>query len=73
VRKLTAGQKKALKQAALKYKEEHGILPFSVDDFDYQKVTLPIDNMNPCEIFWQNANRFISDLYFEEQRSKSWA
>jgi hypothetical protein len=68
MRKLTAGQKKALKQAALNYQKEHGTLPFSVDDFDYQKVTLPIDNMNPCEVFWQNANRFISDMYFEEQR-----
>ena len=69
MRKLTAGQKKALKQAALNYKKEHGQLPTSVDDLDYHKVVLPIDNMNPCEVFWQNANRFISDMYFEEQRS----
>jgi hypothetical protein len=66
MRKLTAGQKKALKQAALNYKREHGELPVSVDNFDYYKVTLPIDNMNPCEVFWQNANRYIEDMYHDE-------
>jgi hypothetical protein len=65
MRALTTKQKKALKQAALNYKNEHGKLPSSVDDFDYLKVVLPIDNMNPCEIFWQNANRFINDMFWK--------
>jgi hypothetical protein len=64
MRQLTAGQKKALKQAAMNYKKERGRLPLSVDDLPYNNVVLPIDNMNPCEVFWQNANRFISDLFY---------
>ena len=68
MRNLTSMQKKLLKQAAQEYKRKHDKLPFSVDDLDYHKVVLPIDNINPCEVFWQNANRFITDLYFEDMR-----
>ena len=66
MRQLTTQQKRALTKAIEDYKKEHGKFPFSIDDFDYHKVVLPIDNMNPCEIFWQNANRFIEDLYFSQ-------
>ena len=66
MRKLTAQQKRALTKAAQDYKKEHGKFPSSTDDLDYTKVVLPIDNMNPCEVFYQNANRFLGDLYWKE-------
>jgi hypothetical protein len=70
MRNLTSMQKKLLKLAAIDYEKKHGQLPSCIDDLDYHKVVLPIGNINPCEVFWQNANRFISDLFFERQRSK---
>lgn len=62
MRKLTAGQKKAIERIFIKYYNENRKAAISIDDFPYHDVVLPIDNMNPCEVFWQNANRFIDDL-----------
>lgn len=69
MRKLTRKQKTMLTKAIEDYKRKEGKYPLSVDDFDYQDVVLPIDNVNPCEIFWQNANRFITDYVMDKRLS----
>lgn len=69
MRKLTLMQKKLLKLAFNDYKRKTGHLPYSTDDLDYSTVVLLIDNINPCEVFWQNANRFLDDIRSEELRA----
>jgi hypothetical protein len=64
MRKLTAGQKNALKKEVKKYYEIHNTFPISLDELDN---VLKIDNMNPNELFWQNAERFIDDLRWNIQ------
>jgi hypothetical protein len=59
MRELTARQKKALMQSVKAYCDERGSFPDSAQDLDnYDEI----EAMNPCEIFWQNANRFVGDL-----------
>lgn len=60
MRQLTFTQKKLLRQAAEDCKRTCGRYPTNVDDLDH-KVAFLIDSINPCEIFWQNANRFLGD------------
>ena len=59
MRNLTAQQKKALQKDVVDFCNENHSFPANVEDL---KHALDIDNMNPCEVFWQNANRFIDDL-----------
>jgi hypothetical protein len=61
MRNLTRGQKKLLKKAVDDYKERNGEYPRDIGDLD-SDVLETIDKLNPCEIFWQNVNRFLWDL-----------
>lgn len=62
MRKLTAKQKKMLKASVTKYYNDHHEFP--IDVFDLPD-NLEIDNINPCELFWQNANRFMQDEIYK--------
>ena len=59
MRNLSAKQKKALEVAVNKYYAVHKSFPVFVSDLP---ENLEIYNMNPNEMFYQNANRFISDI-----------
>jgi hypothetical protein len=59
MRKLNATQKKALTQAVTSYCKTTGSFPMNIDELDNLN---DIDNMNPNEMFWQNAERFVDDL-----------
>ena len=59
MRKLNARQKNALKQAVTGYCKKNNTFPPSIDELDNLN---DIDNMNPNEVFWQNAQMFVDDL-----------
>jgi len=59
-RQLTAQQKKALAAYQDKHKTSQGRTIIDVDDIDADEW-YRIDTMHPCEINWQNANRFLQD------------
>ena len=58
MRKLTAKQKRMLKEAMTKYFNDHKEYPINV--FDLPNY-LEIDAVNFCELFWQNSNCFMRD------------
>lgn len=58
MRSLTAKQKKMLKASLIRYYNVNHMFPNDVFDLP---DSLEIDNINPCEVFWQNANRFMQD------------
>lgn len=63
MRKLTAKQKKLL-TAEWKRLVAQGVK--NPDSSDIPANTyLAIDNINPCEIYWQNVNRLFDDLNME--------
>jgi hypothetical protein len=64
MRQLTAKQQRLLKEQFKKNKIE------TVDEL-YPKVYDAIYNLNPHETFWQNADRFLSDLVFEDLRNRN--
>lgn len=55
---ITVKQKKALKNAVVKYVNEKGTYPDAYDlpEFD------DIGDMNPCEVYWSHAVRYVDDL-----------
>ena len=59
MRKLNARQKSALKHALTSYCKKYNSFPTSIDELDNLN---DIDNMNPNELFWQNACGFVDDL-----------
>jgi hypothetical protein len=71
MRNLTRTQKKLLTAEIKKYVQENGITPVMYVDLDWD-VLETIDALNPCEIFYQNVDRFISDYDFKERQTRSW-
>lgn len=67
MRQLSAAQKKRLKK--LFEEAPEGRKPFGVDDIEYDDYA-EIEDLNPHETFHQNANQFISDLFFDWQRNQ---
>ncbi len=63
MRNLTATQKKALKKAVKRHFDKTGEYPVEASELEEYQA---IEEINPCEIFWQNANRFVYDLRFDE-------
>ena len=62
MRQLTAGQKKALEDAVVRYYNLNHEYPIIVDDLEECET---IEKMNAGnEIFYMEANRFISDYYW---------
>ena len=59
MRNLNAQQKKALTQAVTAYCKKYNGFPTGIDELDNLNA---IDNMNPNEMFYPNANRFVDDL-----------
>jgi hypothetical protein len=59
MRKLNAKQKGALTRAVTSYCKKYNSFPPAIDELDNLN---DIDNMNPNEMFWSNANRFVDDL-----------
>jgi len=59
MRKLNATQKSALRRAVTVYCKQYNSFPPSIDELDNLN---DIDNMNPNEVFWPNAQRFVDDL-----------
>jgi hypothetical protein len=59
MRTLTIKQKAALLNEVKKYFKKYGGFPGALDELDNLE---DIDLMHPCEIFWQNANRYVDDL-----------
>jgi hypothetical protein len=59
MRELTVKQKKALKGRVIQYYSKYGCFPVALDEIDGLNE---IDNMNPCALFWSNADRFVDDL-----------
>lgn len=59
MRNLTTRQKNALLSEVKKYFNKYGAFPPSLDELNNLN---DIDLMHPCEIFWQNANRYVDDL-----------
>lgn len=59
MRNLTAKQKSALSNEVKKYIKKYGEFPRALDELDNLN---DIDLLHPCEIFWQNANRYVDDL-----------
>jgi len=56
---ITVKQKKALRAAVTKHVANTGRFPSeaaSLPEFD------EIGDMNPCEVYWQYANRYVEDL-----------
>ena len=61
MRELTSKQKKSFLKAVGNYCELNKKFPLSAEDLDeYDEI----ESMNPTEIFWQEAIRFVDDLYF---------
>jgi hypothetical protein len=58
---ITAKQKKALKFAVKQHCDTTHRFPTSAEDLPEFDA---IGNMNPCEIYWQAANRFVQDLAY---------
>jgi hypothetical protein len=63
MRQLNKKQKKLLK-------EQFDAGVESVDDLPL-KAYEAIKSINPHETFWQNADRFLSDLVFEDLRNRN--
>lgn len=63
MRQLTSQQKKALTNAITKYYNAHHKFPVEASDLPEFE---DIEEMNPCEIFWQNANRFVTDYVIDK-------
>jgi hypothetical protein len=59
MRSLTTKQKSALLNEVKKYFDKYGEFPRALDELNNLE---DIDLMHPCEIFWQNANRYVDDL-----------
>lgn len=73
MRKLTARQKQLLK-AEFDRLVKSGIEYPDYFDMDYD-TCLTIDNINPCEVYSQNVDRFFSDLIdkrLEEKEKDDW-
>lgn len=64
---LNAKQKKALTQAVDRYRRETGYYPIEATDLEEFE---DIERINPCEIFWQAANRFVYDLVIKMEFEK---
>ena len=64
MRGLTAVQKKALKKAVKNYFEKTGVYPVEANELEEFEA---IEALNPTEVFWQNANRYVWDLRFTEE------
>lgn len=64
MRNLTSRQKKLLKEQF----ERNNVQ--SVDDLA-PVLYEAIEGLNPHETFWQNADRFLSDLVFEDLRNRN--
>lgn len=56
---LNAKQKKLLTKAVDRYRREEGYYPMEATDLEEFQ---DIEDINPCEIYWQAANRFVYDL-----------
>ena len=56
---ITAKQKKALRIATIKFTKEKNSFPDTAEDLPEFDM---IGDMNPCEVYWQYANRFVEDL-----------
>ena len=63
MRSLTQKQKKLIRYAAEKFKQETGKYPLSYYEIDPDDLE-EIDSLNPCEIFYQNVDRFLWDEYW---------
>jgi len=65
---LSAMQKKALKKAVSKFVEDNKRI-LGVEKYPSGADELPeyldIEAMHPTEVFWQEANRLVEDLYWE--------
>ena len=64
MRSLTAVQKKALKKAVKRHFEKTGVYPVEANELEEFEA---IEAINPTEVFWQNANRYVWDLRFTEE------
>ena len=60
---ITVKQKKALKVAVKNYVGLQGLYPDAQDlpEFDI------IGDMNPCEVYWQYATRYVEDLKRDDE------
>jgi len=63
MRELTAKQKKLLIEATVKFYNTHHKFPVEASDLpEFEKI----EELNPCEIFWQNANRHVTDYIMDQ-------
>jgi hypothetical protein len=61
MRELTSKQKKLLRKSLSEYCNTYHTFPSEagvLDNYD------EIEAVNPTEVFWQNANRYVEDLIF---------
>lgn len=72
MRELTVKQKKLLDNWYNEQKAKGKVFGFSWDvgeDDDFSsELYEEIDNINPCEIFYQNVNHYIQDKVTEEDQ-----
>jgi hypothetical protein len=68
MRQLTSRQKKMLDLYVSEFKDRNGRFPFSADELPGYQLD-NVDKVNPCELFWQNVNRYLVDKFFAAQRA----
>ena len=56
---ITVKQKKALKNAVVQYCRKYDVYPENAEVLPEYDA---IGDMNPCEVYWPYANRYIEDI-----------